>query len=50
MDRRKHGLSYADTFAAELALERSAWLVTADPESIKLGKILSLYALTRHEK
>ena len=48
--KQKHNLGYADAFAAELALERGAWLVTADPEFAKLGKMLSLYPLSRHEK
>jgi predicted nucleic acid-binding protein len=48
--KQKHSLGYADAFAAELALERGAWLVTADPEFSKLGKILSVYPLPRHEK
>jgi predicted nucleic acid-binding protein len=48
--KQKHGLGYADSFAAELAIERNAWLVTADPEFAKLGKALSLYSLPRHEK
>ena len=48
--KQKHSLSYADAFAAELAIERSAWLVTADPEFSKMGKALSLYPLPRHEK
>lgn len=48
--KQKHNLGYADAFAAELALERGAWLVTADPEFSKLGKILSVYPLPRHEK
>jgi predicted nucleic acid-binding protein len=48
--KQKHSLSYADAFAAELAIERKAWLVTADPEFIKLGKVLSMYPLPRHEK
>lgn len=48
--KQKHGLGYADSFAAELAIERGGWLVTADPEFSKLGKALSLYALPRHEK
>src|SRR5271168_2951609 len=30
--KQKHRLSYADAFAAELALQSGAWLVTADPE------------------
>lgn len=48
--KQKHNLGYADAFAAELAMERGAWLVTADPEFSKMGKTLSLYALPRHEK
>lgn len=48
--KQKHGLGYADAFAAELAIERGAWLVTADPEFQKLGKVLSIYPLPRHER
>lgn len=48
--KQKHGLGYADAFAAELAIERGAWLVTADPEFSKVGKALSVYSLPRHEK
>ncbi len=48
--KQKHNLGYADAFAAELALERGAWLVTADPEFSKMGKTLSLYPLPRHEE
>lgn len=48
--KQRHNLGYADSFAAELAMERSAWLVTADPEFSKLGKALSVYTLPRHEK
>ncbi len=48
--KQKHDLGYADSFAAELAIERGAWLVTADPEFTKLGKVLSVYPLPRHEK
>jgi len=48
--KQKHNLGYADSFAAELALERSAWLVTADPEFSKLGKALSVYPLPRHDR
>jgi predicted nucleic acid-binding protein len=48
--KQKHKLSYAVAFAAELAIERGAWLVTADPEFSKMGKALSLYPLPRHEK
>ncbi len=48
--KQKHGLGYADAFAAELAIERGASLVTADPEFQKVGKALSVYSLPRHEK
>ncbi len=48
--KQKHNLSYADAFAAELTIERGAWLVTADPEFSKMGKALSVYSLPRHEK
>jgi predicted nucleic acid-binding protein len=48
--KQQHGLSYADAFAAELAIEQSAWLVTADPEFTKVGKALSVYPLPRYEK
>jgi predicted nucleic acid-binding protein len=48
--KQKHGLGYADAFAAELTIESGALLVTADPEFAKLGKILSIYPLPRFEK
>jgi len=48
--KQKHNLPYADAFAAELAIERGAWLVTADPEFSKLGKMLSLCVLPRYEQ
>jgi predicted nucleic acid-binding protein len=48
--KQKHNLGYADAFAAELALERGAWLVTADPEFSRMGKTLSLYPLPQHER
>jgi len=48
--KQRHGLGYADAFAAELAMERGAWLVTADPEFSRVGKGLSVYSLPRHEK
>ncbi|HEV2398511.1 MAG TPA: type II toxin-antitoxin system VapC family toxin [Candidatus Sulfotelmatobacter sp.] len=47
--KQRHGLGYADAFAAELAIDIRASLVTADPEFSKLGKALSVYALPRHE-
>jgi predicted nucleic acid-binding protein len=46
----RHSLGYADAFAAELAIERGAWLVTADPEFSKVGKILSVYPVARYER
>jgi len=48
--KQRHGLGYADSFAAELAIERDAWLVTADPEFTKVGKGLAVYSLPRHER
>jgi predicted nucleic acid-binding protein len=48
--KEKHGLGYADAFAAELAIERGAWLVTADAEFTKAGKSLLIYPLPRYEK
>jgi predicted nucleic acid-binding protein len=48
--KHKHSLGYADAFAAELAIECGAWLVTADLEFSKVGKALSVYSLPRHEK
>jgi predicted nucleic acid-binding protein len=48
--KQKHNLSYADSFAAELAIDYKAWLVTADQEFSKVGKALSVYALPRYEK
>jgi predicted nucleic acid-binding protein len=48
--KEKHGLGYADAFAAELAIERGAWLVTADPQFAKVGKGLSVYSLPRYEQ
>ena len=48
--KQKHALGYADSFAAELAIESGAWLVTADPEFQKVGKALLVYPLSRHEK
>lgn len=48
--QHKHNLGYADAFAAELAVERGAWLATADPNFSKLGKLLSVYPLPRHGK
>jgi predicted nucleic acid-binding protein len=48
--KQKHGLGYADAFAAELAIQRGAWLVTADTEFSKIGKQLHVYSLPRYEK
>lgn len=45
--KQKHGLGYADSFAAELAIERSAFLVTADREFEKMGKQLFTLMLSR---
>jgi predicted nucleic acid-binding protein len=48
--KQKHDLGYADSFAAELAIERGASLVTADPEFLRVGKSLTVYQLPRHSK
>src|SRR5215469_9526314 len=48
--KQKHNLGYADAFAAELAIDQGAWLVTADSEFSKVGKALSVYSLPRHEE
>lgn len=43
-----HGLGYADSFAASLAMELAATLVTADPDFKKVGKKLKVEFLPRH--
>ena len=48
--KQKHNLGYADSFAAELAIDQEASLITADPEFSKLGKKLSVYSLPQHEE
>ncbi len=48
--KQKHSLGYADAFAAELAIEQGASLVTSDPEFSKIGKSLSVYLLPRHRQ
>jgi predicted nucleic acid-binding protein len=48
--KQTHGLGYADAFAAELAIERGAWLVTAETAFSKVGPGLSLYPLPPYEK
>ena len=40
-----HPISYADAFAASLAMELKGDLITGDPEFKQLGKILSLFWL-----
>jgi predicted nucleic acid-binding protein len=47
--KQEHSLGYGDSFAAELAIQSEAWLVTADPEFRKVGKALGIYPLPRHE-
>ena len=42
-------LGYADCFAAILAIRRGATLVTADPDFVKLGRILKVLGLPRHK-
>lgn len=41
-------LGFADCFAASLAIQRSATLVTADPDFVKLGRQLKILALPRY--
>jgi predicted nucleic acid-binding protein len=48
--KQKHGLGDADAFAAELAIKRSAWLVTADPEFSRVGQLLSIYSTAETRK
>src|SRR5258708_12322550 len=48
--KQRHGLGYADAFAAELAIDRGAWLVTAGPQFHNVAKPLSIYSLPRHDK
>ena len=43
-------LGYGDSFAAQLAMEKGAILVTADPDFAKLGKRLKVLALPRHSQ
>ena len=43
-------LGSADSFAAELAIRKSATLVTAGPDFAKLGKRLKIMPLERHRK
>jgi predicted nucleic acid-binding protein len=48
--KQEHAIGYADAFAAELAIERGAWLVTADPEFRKDGEsTLSVFAAAARE-
>jgi|HubBroStandDraft_6_1064221.scaffolds.fasta_scaffold145828_1 hypothetical protein len=42
---KQKSLGYADAFAAELAIERSHDLVTADSEFSRVGQLLSIYSL-----
>jgi len=44
-----HALGYADSFAASLALELRATLITADPDFRKVGSKLKVEFLPRHE-
>lgn len=41
-------MGYADCYAAALAIQMDATLVTSDPEFVKLGKKLKMLALPRH--
>jgi predicted nucleic acid-binding protein len=44
-----HGLGFADCFAASLALELRATLITADPDFRKIGNKLKVVFLPSHE-
>ncbi len=44
----RYKLGLGDSYAASLALERNATLVTADPEFARLGKQLKILSLPRH--
>ncbi|HET6929602.1 MAG TPA: type II toxin-antitoxin system VapC family toxin [Candidatus Acidoferrum sp.] len=44
-----YGLGYADCFAASLALDLRATLVTADPDFQRVGNKLKVEFLPRHE-
>ena len=44
-----HGLGYADSFAASLALELRATLITADPDFRRVRNKLKIEFLPRHE-
>jgi predicted nucleic acid-binding protein len=48
MLRFRYKLSFADSFAAELAMRDGATLVTADPDFDKLGRQLRLLTLPRY--
>jgi predicted nucleic acid-binding protein len=48
--KQKHRLAYADCFAAELAIDQNAALVTSDPDFEKVGKSLRLVPLPQHEE
>jgi predicted nucleic acid-binding protein len=48
--RFHYKLGLADCFAAALAIEKGAALVTADPEFAKLGRKLKVLALPRHSR
>jgi predicted nucleic acid-binding protein len=47
--KARHRLGYADCFAAGLAIELGATLITADPEFKKVGNKLKVEFLPRHE-
>lgn len=46
--KARHALGYADSFAAALAIEQSAVLVSADRDFAKVGKRLKLLSLPQH--
>jgi len=50
LSKRSTAWATRTLFAAELATERGAWLVTADPEFAKVGKTLSVCSLSGYER
>ena len=47
--RFSYRLGYADCFAATLAIRRNATLVTADPDFVRVGKLVRVLSLPPHK-
>ncbi len=47
--KRRGGISYADCFAAALSAQRSAPVITGDPEFERLGESIDVYWLPQRE-